>query len=106
MNDGTYTRWRQFSYNNDSANCVDVAFSDWRKSSYSGGTGNCVEVAFGDWRKSSHSNSSGNCVEVAGADSAVGVRDSKQQGRGPVLESTRSAWQAFVRASKQGEFDL
>jgi Domain of unknown function (DUF397) len=57
------------------------------------------------WRKSSYSNSSANCVEVATADARVGVRDSKQHGNGPVLEVTRAAWEAFIRAAKDGEFD-
>ena len=58
------------------------------------------------WRKSSYSNSSGNCVEVAATGRAVGVRDSKQHGRGPVLEFTRAAWESFIRAAKDGKFDL
>jgi len=58
------------------------------------------------WRKSSYSNSSGNCVEVAAADHTIGVRDSKQHGHGPVLEFTRGAWKAFIRAAKDGKFDL
>jgi hypothetical protein len=59
-----------------------------------------------NWRKSScSSGATGNCVEVASADDAVGVRDSKQHGRGPVLEFTRTEWAAFLRAAKDGEFD-
>jgi hypothetical protein len=58
------------------------------------------------WRKSSRSNNSGNCVEVAVTDRAVGVRDSKQHGHGPVLEFTRAAWESFIRAAKDGKFDL
>lgn len=82
-------------------------YTTWRKSSFSSGaTGNCVEVAFADWRKSSYSSGgTGNCVEVASADDAVGVRDSKQHGRGPVLEFTPTEWAAFLRAAKDGEFD-
>ena len=80
-------------------------YATWRKSSHSDGTGNCVEVAFADWRKSSYSSGTGNCVEVAAGDSDVGVRDSKQDDRGPVLEFTRTEWAAFLRAAKDGEFD-
>jgi len=81
-------------------------YTSWRKSSYSNASGNCVEVAFADWRKSSHSNNSGNCVEVTATERVVGVRDSKQLGHGPVLDFTRAAWEAFVRAAKDGKFDL
>lgn len=86
MINGQYTGWRKSSYSNSSANCVEVAFADWRKSRYSDGTGNCVEVGI--------------------AESAVGVCDSKQHGRGPVLKFSRAEWDAFVRAVKDGEFDL
>jgi hypothetical protein len=58
------------------------------------------------WRKSSYSSGTGNCVEVATADSTVGVRDSKQHDRGLVLEFSHIAWKAFIRAAKNGNFDL
>jgi hypothetical protein len=52
------------------------------------------------WRKSRRSNSSANCVEVGATPRrrVVGVRDSKQHGRGPVLEFTAPTWQAFLAA--------
>ena len=59
------------------------------------------------WRKSTRSSGDGNCVEVAfAADGTVGVRDSKQHGRGPVLAFTPSEWEAFLGGVRDGEFDL
>jgi hypothetical protein len=58
------------------------------------------------WRKSSYSNSSANCVEVATGGGKVGVRDSKQDARGPVLETTAAGWSEFLHGIKTGNFDL
>lgn len=55
------------------------------------------------WRTSSRSSAT-NCVEVAALDGGVAVRDSKDRG-GPVLRFARAPWQAFVAATKAGEFD-
>jgi hypothetical protein len=58
------------------------------------------------WLKSSFSDSnSGNCVEVAFVRAGVGVRDSKQQGCGPVLLFGRGEWAAFVAGVQAGEFN-
>lgn len=59
------------------------------------------------WRKSSHSNpSGGGCVEVADLpDGGRLVRDTKQQGRGPILRFTADEWRAFLAGAKDGEFD-
>ena len=48
------------------------------------------------WRKSSHSFSNGNCAEVAVSGAVVLVRDSKQDGTGPVLRFSPAEWTAFL----------
>jgi hypothetical protein len=52
------------------------------------------------WRKSTYSHANSDCVEVAGVREAVGVRDTTQQGSGPVLEFPAAAWLAFVASAK------
>jgi len=50
----------------------------------------------GTWRKSTHSSSDGgNCVEVADG-GGIMVRDTKDNGTGPALAFTASAWSRFV----------
>jgi hypothetical protein len=39
-------------------------------------------------------------------DGWVGVRDTKDLGKGPVLFFTRPEWEAFLAGAKHGEFDL
>ena len=56
------------------------------------------------WRKSIISDTGG-CVEVAYADGAVGVRDTKAQGIGPILEFNEREWRAFIAGARNGEFD-
>ena len=79
----------------------------WKKSSYSNGNGgnNCVEVD-GAWHKSSYSNPSGNCVEITNESSVIRVRDTKDNGTGPILNFTRDEWTAFINGVKDGEFDI
>jgi hypothetical protein len=68
----------------------------WRKSTYSTTNGgSCVEV--GVWRKSSHSTTSGgDCLETAILGAAVAVRDTKDNGGGPVLRFPPQAWTTFT----------
>ncbi|WP_067470865.1 DUF397 domain-containing protein [Nocardia amamiensis] len=64
---------------------VDWAGAVWRKSTYSGPDGNCVEVAFL-------------------GDGDVAVRDTKDNGCGPVLAFVPSEWDAFLVGLSAGEF--
>ena len=59
---------------------------------------------FAAWRKSSYSGDGNSCVELAvikpearhGLGPMVGVRDTKANGRGPVLEFSPRAWREFL----------
>jgi hypothetical protein len=57
------------------------------------------------WRKSSHSNGGeANCVEAGHVPGAVFIRDTKENGTGPVLRVTPADWSRFtarVRATAQ-----
>jgi hypothetical protein len=57
------------------------------------------------WQKSTRSgDNGGQCVEVAVLDMVVGVRDSKDRGRGPVLIFHQDEWGAFVAGAVDGKF--
>ncbi len=77
-----------------------VFIGRWRKSTHSNPNGECIEV--GAWRKSSYSGPAGDCVEAGTGPSAVGVRDTKDRGDGPVLVFSPAAWAAFTAARKAG----
>jgi hypothetical protein len=54
------------------------------------------------WRKSSFSgNGGGSCVEVGEARRGVLVRDTTQDGTGPVLRFTPAAWRRFADRVKR-----
>lgn len=56
------------------------------------------------WRKSSYSgNNGGNCVEAGSAPGRVVVRDTKQDGRGPVLAFGAQGWREFAAKIKNDE---
>ncbi len=53
------------------------------------------------WRKSSYSNGgAANCVEAAHVPGAVLVRDTKDNGAGPVLRVTPASWRRFTSATR------
>lgn len=56
-----------------------------------------------EWRTSSYSNNH-TCVEVADLPDVVLVRDTKDRAR-PAVRFSPTAWQAFLHAVRQGEFD-
>lgn len=57
------------------------------------------------WHKSSYSGNANSCVEIGhAADGGIGVRDTKQHGRGPVLEFSPEEWRAFLAGVRDGEF--
>jgi hypothetical protein len=70
----------------------------WRKSSYSDNGGSaCVEVGMVPWCKSSYSSNGGTaCIEAAHSGGAILVRDTKDNGTGPVLRLTPANWRAFT----------
>jgi hypothetical protein len=54
-----------------------------------------MDPANATWRKSSYSGNEGNCVEVGHATGRLVVRDTKDQGRGPVLNVSPADWSQF-----------
>jgi hypothetical protein len=73
---------------------------DWKETGMNG-----PDFTGARWRKSVVSGDS-SCVEVARASGWVGVRDSKNQGVGPVLAFTEAEWLAFLAGAAAGEFSL
>lgn len=64
------------------------------------------DIARANWRKSSSSTYNGSCVEIARlTNDRIGVRDTKDQGAGPILSFTQNEWIAFLAGAKAGEFD-
>ncbi|MRH89306.1 DUF397 domain-containing protein [Nocardia sp. SYP-A9097] len=50
----------------------------------------------GEWYKSSRSGKQSDCVEVFHSEDMTKVRDTKDNGRGPVLEFPADTWTKFV----------
>ena len=64
-----------------------------------------AEVNRVSWRKSTFSSMNGSCVEIGRVlPDRIGVRDTKDNGAGPVLFFTGPEWSAFVAGVREGEF--
>jgi Domain of unknown function (DUF397) len=65
-----------------------------------------ADIERAPWHKSSFSNYNGSCLEVSwlSAD-RIGVRDTKDNGTGPVLVFTSAEWTTFIAGAKSGQFD-
>lgn len=60
----------------------------------------------GPWRKSSASNGGSGCFEFApAAGGGVLLRDSKDKGKGPILQFDSGEFEAFLKGCTAGEFD-
>ncbi|MDQ2815597.1 MAG: DUF397 domain-containing protein [Actinomycetota bacterium] len=57
--------------------------------------------AIDNWRKSRYSGNGGNCVEVADHAKSVVVRDTTNQGHGPMLRFSPDAWRRFADRVKR-----
>ena len=55
-----------------------------------------------NWRKTTYSSGQGGqCVEVASVPGHVAVRDTKDNGNGPVLRITPANWSRLVKSLKK-----
>jgi hypothetical protein len=62
-------------------------------------------IITGQWVKASKSGESGSCVEMRSHAGHVEVRDTKDQGNGPILRFTAAEFDAWLDGAKRGEFD-
>jgi len=77
-----------------------------RKAYYSSRAVTSAQVDQAFWFKSSFSNLNGNCLEIGRlTPDRIGVRDTKDDGNGPVLIFTAAEWNAFIAGAKEGQFD-
>lgn len=77
-----------------------------RKAYYRSRAVTLADVGRASWRKSTFSAMNGSCVEISRLLSdRIGLRDTKDNGAGPVLVFTGAEWDAFIAGAKSGQFD-
>jgi hypothetical protein len=57
------------------------------------------------WIKASKSNDEGSCVEQRRHAGMIEIRDTKDDGAGPILRFTNAEFAAWLDGAKRGEFD-
>ena len=58
-----------------------------------------------EWVKASASGSAGQCVEMRRFGDMIEVRDTKDNGTGPILRFTQAEFAAWLDSARKGEFD-
>jgi hypothetical protein len=77
-----------------------------RKAYYRSRAVTSAHVSQASWIKSGFSQLNGNCVEIGRLmPDRIGVRDTKDNGTGPLLIFTGAEWDAFIAGAKEGQFD-
>jgi ABC-type amino acid transport substrate-binding protein len=77
-----------------------------RKSYYRSRAVTSDAVSRASWLKSGFSQLNGSCVEIGRLlPDRIGVRDTKDNGTGPMLVFTAAEWDAFIAGAKAGHFD-
>jgi hypothetical protein len=65
-----------------------------------------ADVSGASWCKSDFSQYNGNCVQIGRLlPDRIGIRDTKDNGTGPMLIFTGAEWDAFIAGAKEGQFD-
>jgi hypothetical protein len=83
-----------------------IFFAQSRRTYYRSRAVTSADVSRASWRKSTFSNLNGNCVEIGRLlPDRVGLRDTKDNGNGPILVFTEAEWSAFIAGAKEGQFD-
>ncbi len=85
---------------------MQIFFAQSRRTYYRSRAVTSADVSQASWRKSTFSHLNGNCVEIGRLlPDRIGIRDTKDNGTGPVLIFTGAEWDAFIAGAKEGQFD-